>query len=72
VHALHQMGADGGGEAGPRFDLRHYSPKTKRPNSSPKCLTCSGLLAARNRSARSKNSRSFRWRVSMSCFDQFH
>jgi hypothetical protein len=72
VHALHQMGADGGGEAGPRFDLRHYSPKTKRPNSCPKCLTCSGLLAARNRSARSKNSRSFRWRVSMSCFDQFH
>jgi hypothetical protein len=26
------------GEAGPRFDLRHYSPKTKRPNSSPKCM----------------------------------
>jgi hypothetical protein len=55
------------GEAAPRFDLRHYSPKTKWPNSSPKCLTCSGSLAARNRSARSKNSRSFRlpWQAAL-------
>src|ERR1700722_16234045 len=61
------MSANSGGQVGPRFDLRNYSPKTKRPNLSPKCLTCSGSLAARNRSARSKNSRSFRWRVSLPC-----
>src|SRR6266496_4227751 len=38
----------------PAFDLRHYSPKTRRPNSSPKRFACSGSLAARKRSASSK------------------
>src|SRR5277367_1359982 len=37
----------------------HYSPNTKRPNWSPNCLTCSGSLAARNRSANWKNVFSF-------------
>src|SRR5215472_17613662 len=59
VHSLDQMSANGGGQPRPRFDLRHYSPKTKRPSSSPRRFTCSGSLAERNRSARSKNSRSF-------------
>ena len=44
-----------------------YSPKTKRPNWSPNCFTCSGSLAARNRSANWKNSFSFCRRASIPC-----
>ena len=32
-----------------RFDLRNYSPKTKRPNSSPSRLDSAGSFEARKR-----------------------
>ena len=65
MHTLDQMVSNGGGQRGPCLDLRHhspsvtrlvlltwvYSPKTKRPNWSPNCLTCSRSSAARKRSA---------------------
>ena|SRR5438477_3690558 len=43
----------------PGFDLRHYSPKTKRPSSSPSCLDSIGSFEARKRSASSKKAFSF-------------
>src|ERR1700687_882733 len=36
------------------LDLRHYSPKTKRPRSSPSFLTSSGSFEERKRSASSR------------------
>jgi hypothetical protein len=54
VHALDQMIANGCGDARPGLDLGHYSPKTRRPNSSPNRLACCGSLAARKRPASSK------------------
>src|SRR5260370_24057270 len=59
------MIADGGGNSRPAFNLRHYSPKAKRPNSSPNCLASSGSLALRKRSASSKNAFSFCFRASI-------
>src|ERR1035438_9438814 len=65
AHSIDQMVAEGGGNARPAFNLRHYSPKTKRPSWSPSCFASSGLLALRKRSARSKNAFSFCFRASM-------
>src|SRR6266566_4608582 len=39
--------------------VRHYSPKTKRPNSSPSRLDSTGSFEMRKRSASSKKARSF-------------
>ncbi len=44
-----------------------YSPKTKRPSSSPSCFTWPGSLAARNRSASWKNAFSFCCWASIPC-----
>src|SRR5271155_5845227 len=65
MHTLDQMVPNGCWDARPGFDRGHYSPKTKRPNSSPRRLACCGSLAARKRSARSKNAFSFWFRASM-------
>ena len=60
MHSLNQVVSNCCRQAGPDFDLGHYSPKTIRPNSSPSRFASAGLSEARNRSANSKNSRSFR------------
>ena len=46
AHAVDQVLADGGGNSRPSFNLRHHSPKTNRPNSSPRAFTCAGSVAA--------------------------
>src|SRR5580704_1648505 len=66
------MVTNGGGEPRPGLDLHclqsgNYSPNTKRPNWSPNCLTCSGSLAARKRSANWKNVFSFCCWASIPC-----
>src|ERR1700722_5541687 len=65
VHAFDQMIANGCGDAPPGLDLGHYSPKTRRPNSSPNRLACCESLAARKRPASSKKAFSFCFRASM-------
>src|SRR5450631_1413702 len=49
------------------LDLRHYSPKMKRPISSPSCFASFGSAAARKRSARAKKAFSFSFCASKPC-----
>jgi hypothetical protein len=58
VHAI----ANGCADARPGLDLGRYSPKTRRPNSSPNRLAGCGSLAARKRPASSKKAFSFCFR----------
>lgn len=54
MHSARWSRAAGGAVTRFRFEAlftKHHSPNTKRPSSLPSCLTCSGSLAARKRSA---------------------
>ncbi len=64
------MVTNGSGEPRSGFDLRHYSPNTKRPSSSPNRFTSSGCPDARKRSASSKNAFSVGFNAQLNEFDQ--
>jgi hypothetical protein len=65
AHALDQMVSYGLRQPRPALELRHYSPKTKRPNSSPSCLASAASCDERKRCASSKKAFSFSFWASM-------
>src|ERR1051326_6695034 len=67
AHTIYEVVAYSRGKPGPRLDLRHHSPKMKRPISLPNRLTSLGSVSERNRSARAKNAFSFSSCASSPC-----